>query len=211
MMKLYHCSQARSLRPLWTLEEMGIPYEPVFLPFPPRALAKEYFEINPLGTVPYLVDGERRMSESSAICLYLTTRYGPTELALSADEADYHDFLNWLFFSDATLTFPQTIVLRYRQLEPPNRRAEQPAADYERWFHGRLRLVEQTLADREWLCGGRFTIADICIAYALHLAEAIVGLGADFGPNVRGYLERSRGRPGFLKALEVDAQAPTWR
>lgn len=211
MLKLYHCSQARSLRPLWTLEELGLSYKPVLLPFPPRALAKEYLDVNPLGTVPFLVDGERQMSESSAICLYLTTRYGPTPLALNVDEPDYHHFLNWLFFSDATLTFPQTIVLRYRQLEPPERRAEQPAADYERWFHGRLRLVEQKLGDREWLCGDRFTIADICIAYALHLADAIVGLGADFGPHVRAYLQRSRARPAFTRAMEVDALAPAWR
>ena len=44
------------------------------LPFPPRFLAREYLEINPLGTIPYLIDGETRMTESSAICLYLVER-----------------------------------------------------------------------------------------------------------------------------------------
>ena len=122
-MKLYHCRGSRSLRPLWTLEEMELPYELAPLPFPPRAHAREYLDVNPLGTVPYLIDGNVGMSESTAICLYLTTRYGPTNLALSTDESDYPAFLNWLFFSDATLTFPQTIFLRYRQLEPPERSA----------------------------------------------------------------------------------------
>lgn len=189
---------------------MALPYEPVLLPFPPRVHAKEYRDVNPLVTIPYLIDGAVRMSESTAICLYLTTRYGPTPLALSSEEADYPDFLNWLFFSDATLTFPQTIVLRYRQLEPPERRAAQPAADYEQWFFGRLRRVESALDDREWLCGGRFTIADIAIAYALHLADSIVGLSGGFGPNIRKYLDVARNRSSFQRAMAVDAQAPMW-
>lgn len=211
MLKLYHCRGTRSLRPLWTLEEMELHYEPIMLPFPPRSLDRSYLQVNPLGTVPYMVDGDVRMSESTAICLYLTTRYGPTPLALSADEPEYPLFLNWLFFSDATLTFPQIIVLRYRQFEPPERRAHQAAADYERWFYGRLRIVEDALAQREWLCGGRFTIADIAIAYALHLADAIVGLDGGFDKQVRDYLNRARARPGFHRAMQVDAQAPDWR
>lgn len=211
MLTLYHCQGARSLRPLWALEEMELPYEPVLLPFPPRVLDKPYLDINPLGTIPFLVDGDAKMSESSAICLYLASRYGPTPLALTSDEPDFALFLNWLFFSDATLTFPQAIVLRYRELEAPERRNEQTAADYERWFFGRLRAVEAALADREWLCGGRFTIADIAIGYALYLGDAIVGLGGGFGPNVRAYLERACARPAFIRAMRVDAQAPAWR
>ena len=211
MLTLYHCRGARSLRPLWTLEEMGLAYQPILLPFPPRVHAKPFLDVNPLGTIPYLVDGNVRMTESGAMCLYLATRYGPTPLALAAGEPDFPQFLNWLFFSDATLTFPQTIVLRYRQLEPIERRDEQTAADYEKWFFGRLRAVEEALADRDWLCGGRFTIGDIAIAYALHLADTTVGLGAGFGPKVRAYLDRVRDRPGFARALDVDARAPAWR
>ena len=56
-LQLYHCERARSMRPLWTLEEMGLDYELITLPFPPRYLAKEYLQVNPLGTVPCLVDG----------------------------------------------------------------------------------------------------------------------------------------------------------
>lgn len=211
VLKLYHCRGARSLRPLWALEELDMAYELIPLPFPPRALAKDFLELNPLGTIPYLVDGDVRMSESVAICLYLASRYGPTELAVSESEPDYPAFLNWLFFSDATLTFPQTIVLRYRHLEPAERRLEQAALDYEKWFFGRLRFVEQALSDRQWLCARRFTVADIAIVYALYLAEDILQWGAGFGPNVRSYIDRARARPGFQRALAVDAQAPAWR
>ncbi|MBC7769021.1 MAG: glutathione S-transferase family protein [Phycisphaerales bacterium] len=206
-MKLYHCHDARSLRPLWTLEEMGLSYEPIVLPFPPRVHAKDYLNENPLGTIPLLVDGDVRMTESSGICFYLTQKYGPTSLCVTPDEKDYGAFINWLFFSDATLTFPQTLVLRYRQFEPPERRNEQVAADYEKWFFARLRAVEAALTDgREWLCSGRFTIADIAIGYALHLADSGAKLGQGLKPQVRAYLDRARARPAFQRAHAIGAQ-----
>jgi glutathione S-transferase len=65
---LYHCSDARSLRPLWTLEELGVPYELKMLPFPPRFRSTDFMALNPLGTIPLLLDGELRMTESAAIC-----------------------------------------------------------------------------------------------------------------------------------------------
>ena len=73
---LYHCGSARSFRPLWALEEMRLPYALNLLPFPPRVHAKEYFAINPLGTIPALLDGETLMTESAAICQYLASKYG---------------------------------------------------------------------------------------------------------------------------------------
>ena len=42
MITLYHCEGARSFRPLWTLEELGVPYELKMLPFPPRVLAAAF-------------------------------------------------------------------------------------------------------------------------------------------------------------------------
>lgn len=72
---LYHCVSARSFRPLWLLEELGLPYQLRMLPFPPRALARSFLQENPLGTVPLLVDGDIRMTESSAICQYLAARH----------------------------------------------------------------------------------------------------------------------------------------
>lgn len=200
MIQLYHCLSARSFRPLWMLEEMGLPYELKVLPFPPRAFDKTYFDVNPLGTVPFLIDGETRMSESSGICHYLGTRYGPTPLVAGPDEAAYGAYLNWMFMSDATLTFPQTLVLRYRMLEPRERRQPQVAEDYEKWFLGRLRAVEAAVQDREFLCAGRFTAADIAVGYALMLAE-IIGIGPHFTPGVAAYWDRLKQRDGYRKAL----------
>ena len=206
MITLYHCAGARSFRPLWTLEELHLPYDLKMLPFPPRALAKEYLGLNPLGTIPLLLDGDARTTESAAIAQYLVTRYGPTPLAVGVEEPDYGAFLNWLHFGEATLTFPQTLVLRYSELEPEERRNPQVVADYAKWFFGRLRGVEAAVADRQMLCADRFTAADISVGYALLLAQQI-GLSKDFGPAVAAYWQRLQARDGFRRAIEAENRA----
>lgn len=200
--KLYHCKGARSVRPLWTLEEMGIPYELVSMKFPPRFLHEGYLDVNPLGTVPCLTEGDLTMTESAGICQYLVDCHGPSEIGLTPKDKDYGLYLNWLHRSDATLTFPQTIVLRYTQLEPEERRLKQAADDYTQWFFSRLKSVEQATGDREFLCAGRFTIADICIGYALYLAETL-GLRAGFKPNTEAYYRRLNARPAFQRAITL--------
>ncbi|OPZ00578.1 glutathione S-transferase [Bradyrhizobium sacchari] len=205
MITLYHCEAARSFRPLWMMEEMGLPYELKMLPFPPRVFAKEYLAINPLGTIPFMTDGETRMTESSGICHYLGIKYGPTPLMVSSEDPAYGAFLNWMYFSDATLTFPQTLVLRYSQHEPEQRN-NKVVGDYAKWFLGRLRAVEAATANADTLCAGRFTAADIAIGFALRLAET-TGLAKDFGPNVAAYWTRLQQRDGFKRAVAAEQKA----
>jgi glutathione S-transferase len=200
MIELYHCPDARSFRALWTLEEMGVPYELHLLPFPPRVRAPEYLNVNPLGTIPLLIDGATRLSESAAIVQYLVTRHGPSTLAVDEQEADYGAWLNWLHFGEATLTFPQTLVLRYRRFEPG--RADGVADDYARWFLSRLKHVDRALADRDWLCAGRFTGADISVGYALLLAD-FLELLESVAPSILAYWERLKARDGFKAAKRV--------
>ncbi len=197
---LYHCTRARSMRALWTLYELGLDHELVTLKFPPRVHHKDYLQINPLGTIPCLVDGDTVLTESAAICQYLAERHGPTLLAVRPDEPDYGAYLNWLHRSDATFTFPQTLVLRYERLEPPERRNPQVAGDYRKWFLARMRSVETALADRDTLCAGRFTVADIAVAYALVLAREL-GIEEVFTPNIARYWSQIETRPAFQRAL----------
>lgn len=200
--KLYHCKGARSVRPLWTLEEMGIDYELEQMKFPPRMFREGYLNINPLGTVPAMTDGDVLMTESTGICQYLVDTHGPSELGLTPKDKDYGAYLNWLHRSDATLTFPQTIVLRYTMLEPEERRLKQAADDYTQWFFARLRSVEQATGEHEYLCADRFTIADIAVGYALYLATTL-GLRGGFKPNTEAYFARLEARPAFQRALEL--------
>ena len=137
------------------------------------------------------------MSESAAIVQYLVTRHGPSELAVGVDDPAYGAWLNWLHFGEATLTFPQTLVLRYRQFEPG--KAEVVADDYAKWFLSRLRHVDRALQNGDWLCAGRFTAADISVGYALLLARQLK-LDAKFSPAIQAYWERLAARPAFKAA-----------
>ena len=208
MISLYHCMNARSFRVLWTLEEMRLPYELKILPFPPRVHARDYLQINPLGTIPLMLDGETRMTESAAICQYLSVRYGPSPLAVEPHEPAYGTFLNFLHFGEATLTFPEAIVLRYSRIEPDERRQPQVVEDYARFFYGRLRMAEATLGSSDYLCAGRFTAADISVGYALLLSH-YNGLSDKLPDAVRTYWQRLTARDGFQRADRAQKQAAT--
>jgi len=205
-MTLYHCVSARSFRPLWMLEELGLPYELKVLPFPPRRDAETYLEINPLGTIPAFFDGTTRMTESAAICQYLAARHSARQLNVETDEPDFGAYLNLLHFGEATLTFPQTLILRYSRFEPRERRLPQAAEDYTRWFLSRLRTLEPLLESREYLCAGRFTAADVSVGYALLLADDI-GLRERFKPATFAYWQRLQQREGFRRALAAQQRA----
>ncbi|MHA7816894.1 MAG: glutathione S-transferase family protein [Pseudohaliea sp.] len=202
-MKLWHCGGARSLRPLWTLEELGLPYELEVLQFPPRLLDKDFLKLNALGTVPYFTDGDSSMTESVAICQYLVDRYPNQGLGLEPAHPEYGDYLNWLHQADATLTFPQTIYLRYTAFEPaPEKLAV--AEDYAKWFLARLRRLDAFLETRDYLVAGRFTIADVAIGYALYLGR-VLRLDDRYQPQTAAYLDRLLARPAFQRA---DGRAP---
>ena len=115
-MTLYHCVGARSLRVLWAFKELGMSeYDLVTMPFPPRAHHRPFLELNPLGTIPLLVHGDAKLTESCAGAVYAAEAVAPDgPLLVRPAEPDYASFLNWNYHADATLTFPQTLVLRYR-------------------------------------------------------------------------------------------------
>ena len=202
MIRLYHCAGARSFRALWALEELGLPYELVLMPFPPRVLFPDYRSLNPLGTVPVLFDDKHRMTESAAICHYLGAKYGPTELIVRPDEESFAAYLNFLHMGEATLTFPQTIVLRYTELEPPERRAKQAADDYRIWFLSRLRAASSMTGDR-YVCAERFTMADISFSYSLLLATRL-GMQSEFPVKMASYWDGLQQREGFKRALRAE-------
>ncbi|WP_332744291.1 glutathione S-transferase family protein [Hydrogenophaga sp.] len=206
MITLYHCVSARSFRPLWMLEELGMPYDLKMLPFPPRVLARSYLDLNPLGTVPLMINGATRMTESAAICQYLCALGAPTSLQVDPTEADHGAYLNHLHFGEATLTFPQTLVLRYARFEPEHRRQPIVAEDYAKWFLARLRTLEPMLTQQEHLCAGRFTAADVSVGYALLLAQHL-GLASRFTPAVTAYWERLQRREGYRRALQAQEAA----
>ncbi|WP_417597378.1 glutathione S-transferase family protein [Pararhodobacter oceanensis] len=200
MIELWHCADSRSLRALWALEELRLPYKVHNLGFPPRFTDPDFLGVNPLGTVPYLVDGSLHMTESTAITHYLAAKHGAGTLAVTMDEPAYGDYLNWMYHSDATLTFPQTLVLRYGRFEAKDRRQPQVVADYTQWYLARLKLVNARLEGAEYLCADRFTAADIAVGYALYLGE-VIGLSEHYKPQTMAYLQRLKAREAFQRAV----------
>eukprot|EP00039_Didymoeca_costata_P010212 m.136874 g.136874 ORF g.136874 m.136874 type:complete len:216 (-) comp14739_c0_seq4:38-685(-) len=202
MLRLYHCNGSRSLRALWTLSELNKldKVEVITIPFPPRIFQKDYLDINPLGTIPCLVGDGVFMTESTAISLYFAEKFkeeSSANLIVTPTEQDYPSFINWLHHSDATLTFPQTLVLRYGIFEPQERRSAQVVEDYTKWYIARLKLLDNSLQDgRQYLCESRFTVADIAITYALMLGETL-GLEGKYPSAVRKYMDTHKQRPAF--------------
>ena len=130
------------------------------------------------------------------------------DLSVLPSEPEYGRYLNMLHFGEATLTFPQTLLLRYGRFEPPERRQSQVVEDYSRWFMSRLKGVGNTVATTPYVCGARFTVADISVGYALMLAEHLQ-LDTRFSDPVREYWSRIKSRKAFLSALEAQQRAAT--
>jgi glutathione S-transferase len=201
---LYHCRDARSFRCLWAAEELGLDYELVTMPFPPRFHVPAYKEINPLGTIPCWIDGAAKLTESAAICQLLARG---SSLDVTPDEPDYPAYLNWLHRSDATLTFPLAIMLRYSVFPKPEDRKPEIAEDYKLFFLGRAKSIEAALSDgRVWLVAGRFSMADVCIGYSVMLALTL-GLKDELGSNTLAWWERLSSRDGFKSAKARQAQS----
>jgi glutathione S-transferase len=146
------------------------------------------------------------MTESAAICQYLADRYAGRPLAVRPDEPDYGRYLNALHCGEATLTFPQTIVLRYAHLEKPERRLPQAAEDYAKWTLGRFAGFDALMGGSDYVAAGRFTVADISVAYALMLLK-VVSLYDSAPASLRAYYERMRARPAFGRAKAAQKMA----
>ncbi|MEL7519477.1 MAG: glutathione S-transferase family protein [Pseudomonadota bacterium] len=196
---LYTCAGSRGLRCTWAAEEAGVALDLKMLPFPPRHKAPDYLEVNPLGTVPMLIDGEARMTESCAIAHYLAVMGNQPSLVVQPGEPDYAAYLDYTFHADATLTFPQTVYMRFALFEADKGWGEAGKA-YAKWFYKRLVKIEDRLAGREYLCADRFTVADVCVGYALILA-AKVGLDEGVPDALKAYRDRVTSREAYKVAV----------
>lgn len=102
MYLLYGAPGRASAAPEAMLEEIGAPYQYVEVDAEGRRGAA-YKELNPLGQVPTLVDGDRVIWEAAAICLYLCDRHPEAALAPPAGSPERGRFYQWLFFLSNTL------------------------------------------------------------------------------------------------------------
>jgi len=197
MLKVYFAPFARSLRILWTLEELNAPYEPVRVQFPPRLAQPDYLHINPLGQIPTLIDGETKLFESVGACEYVNETNGG-DLAITAGQPGRADYLQWLWYGEATLTPPLGTMVR-QSFGPEESRNPTVLAEAKAILFERLALIESRLEGRQYMAGDRFTLADISVAYGLNLG-GMLRVAGEYPPNVAAYFERMKARPAFQAA-----------
>lgn len=204
MITLYHTKDTRSLRCLWLLEELNLAHEIQLVAYPARLRQPQYLDVNPNGTVPFLVDGNTRMRESCAILLYLANRYGAGRCVVELDSEHYGAMLDWTFFGETSLAAPLATSLRYSLFLPREQRLPAVAQDYRGQMLQHLRLLEQALEHSAYLCGEELTVADISVGYGLLLGE-LFGLAEQYPPRVRAYQARLQARSAFVRARSIGA------
>ena len=200
MIKVFHSPRSRSLRVIWMLEEMGLAYEvePGSLMQPSEAFLK----VNPTRTLPVLVDGDTVITESIAILQYLGTRYGPTPLVPSPEDAGYADYLQFLVLGEASLAAGLTPLVRAMFMAPEDQKQNWTLKNNAESFIKQLQLVDAQLAKGPYLAGDNFTAADISVGYALAFGE-FLSLHDGYSPAITAYHQRLKDRPAFQKAQTV--------
>ena len=175
----------RDLRLRWACREAGLDYTIATVPFDGRET--NHLDRQPFGQVPYLQDGDVNLFESGACLLHLA---GKSDALMPRDGAGHAETLQWLFAalnSIEMVAVPWWFVGMSGQGDNP----------LEPWVEKRLGQLERVLAEREWLAGGRFTVADLLMADVLRVPKVRA-----FGdrPATEAYVARITARPAFEAA-----------
>jgi glutathione S-transferase len=178
----------------WALHEAGADYEQVLVDWAARPEA--FTAANPMGKVPTLIhhaaDGDRVITECAAICAYLADG---TELApRDGERADYH---RWLFFAAGPVE--QAVVARTMGWEvPEGRQGMVGFGSYDRVMD----TLEGHLGSRAWVCGDRFTMADVYLGSQIDWGLSFKTVPSR--PAFEAYAERLRTREAYKTAKAID-------
>lgn len=179
----------------WALHEAGADYDQVLLEYGTTMKGSDYLAINPMGKVPAIVHEGKVVTEGAAICAYLADSFPAAGLAPTSEErADYY---RWMFFAAGPVE--AAITNRSAGFDVP--------ADKEMMFgYGNydrtVDVLEGALKGRNYICGDRFTGADIYVG-------AQVIWGTQFGtlpkrPAFEDYAGRLSQREAYRTAKEID-------
>lgn len=200
MITVWGGQTSRSIRAVWVLEEMGLPYRVRQVDMLAAEKDPTWLAINPGDFLPAIQDGEITMVESVAIMEYLMGRYGPTPLQPSPCEPDFPAYQQFLHMGEAGLGTLIMVPLVTGFLAPELERDNWTA----RWARGcverRLLLVRRQLEHAPYMAGQRFTAADISVTYALNLGANHAGFV--LGEAEQAYVARTTSRDAFKRALD---------
>ena len=181
----------------WALHEAGAEYDQVLVDWADKP--PEFLAANPMGKVPtivhHAVGGDRTVSEAAAICAYLADEHPGAELA--PRESERADYYRWMFFAAGPVE--QAIVSKSMGWDVAKEREMMVG-------FGSLERVLDTLEGHfdadEWVCGERFTMADVYVG-------SQVDWGLTFGsipprPAFAAYAERLQARDAYKAAKAID-------
>jgi glutathione S-transferase len=200
MITVWGGQTSRSLRVVWVLEEMGVPYtlKPVDMLAEDRDPA--WLAVNPGDFLPAIQDGDTTMVESVAIMEYLMGRYGPTALQPSPHDAAYPKYQQFLHLGEAGLATLMMVPLVSGFLAPETERDNWSARWARECVERRLLLVRRQLASSPYMAGDSFTAADISVTYALNLGANHAGFV--LGDAEQAYIARTTDRDAYKRAMD---------
>lgn len=188
-MKLYYNPQSRAVIAKWMLDECGAPYDIVAIDFAKREhKTPEFLKINPAGKLPALVDGDSKIFEGAAICLYLGDKFAAANLAPRIGAPERGRYLSLMVYSTSQLEPAMgDMLLKVGSLPQRGWTDFETAQD----------VVEGELGNGPYLFGDWFTAADIMIG-SMFIWKRI--FGAPPGrPKLEAYVDRLLARPKAMK------------
>jgi glutathione S-transferase len=192
-MKLYEFGPTRSIRVRWTLQELGVDFEPITVNLVAGEHRRpEFLKINPAGRLPVLVDGDFVLTESVAIVLYLAEKY-PDKGLMPTDLKQRAQVNRWLLFAATELEQPLWRISRHTALYPEDQRLPGDVLLASQEFRAMADVLEKHMQQRQFVVGDSVTVADFVVAYTLDWANEAKLL--DGVPQLLAYMERMYARP----------------
>lgn len=176
----------------------------------PRNQPDWYFEINPLGRIPALRDGELDLCDSAVICAYLENKY-PTTLSLCGTDAEERARIAWFEkYADYEVAPLATFTVFFHRALSKSMGLVCDEAAVQKALSQLVRhcdYLEQQLADNDYFVGDCFTLADIAIATQwVNLSYAQEVLDADKWPKLAAHQQRVWARESFQTLLADEAK-----
>lgn len=206
MITVWGGSTSRSLRVVWLLEEMGLPYRVRQVDMLAPAKDPAWLAVNPGDFLPAIQDGDVTMVESVAILEYLMGRYGPTPLQPAPMDPAFAAYQQFLHLGEAGLATLMMVPLVSGFLAPEADRDNWGARWARDCVERRLLLVRRQLERAPYMAGERFTAADISVSYALRLGANHAGFA--LGDAEQAYLARTTEREAYKRALARSHEGP---
>jgi glutathione S-transferase len=188
---LHYHPYSRAAGSIWALEEAGQPYELKVVQILQGEQKKApLLEINPMGKLPTLVDGDVVVTEAAAIALYLADRYAPGRLAPALDSPQRGTYLRWSFFAPSVIEPAVMAKLSGWQVK-----------DFSAgWgtYEAMIAAGESAVARGPFLLGEQFSMADVVFGGLLRF---LIGFKqVEPTPLFSAYIERLDDRPAFQRA-----------